>query len=216
FEFVGKLQVSHRLFWSLAGGERLASVLEEQTVEFAIVDEVLPLQRTGRRMAGNDGVDVFNRVHGFGNGLGVSDSTSPVVPVDQWLASRRKNVAGMHGAQCAEHDERVAVSVGRSEIIKVDGVGSAQQRHAVLEGLVRQGVLVCRIFEDIHLLHIRLCVLVRDNFNTCRKEDIAAGVVAVGMRVDDERRSEEHTSELQSRRDLVCRLLLEKKKQLEQ
>src|SRR5690349_23973266 len=32
------------------------------------------------------------------------------------------------------------------------------------------------------------------------------GVPAVG-------RSEEHTSELQSRRDLVCRLLLEKKKQ---
>src|SRR5438874_7281354 len=28
----------------------------------------------------------------------------------------------------------------------------------------------------------------------------------------DSRRSEEHTSELQSRRDLVCRLLLEKKK----
>src|SRR5690349_22841633 len=28
-----------------------------------------------------------------------------------------------------------------------------------------------------------------------------------------EERSEEHTSELQSRRDLVCRLLLEKKKQ---
>src|SRR5438874_6135718 len=29
----------------------------------------------------------------------------------------------------------------------------------------------------------------------------------------DQVRSEEHTSELQSRRDLVCRLLLEKKKQ---
>src|SRR5690349_23116897 len=29
-----------------------------------------------------------------------------------------------------------------------------------------------------------------------------------------EKRSEEHTSELQSRRDLVCRLLLEKKKTL--
>src|SRR5690349_22563647 len=28
----------------------------------------------------------------------------------------------------------------------------------------------------------------------------------------EEKRSEEHTSELQSRRDLVCRLLLEKKK----
>src|SRR5690349_23188740 len=31
-------------------------------------------------------------------------------------------------------------------------------------------------------------------------------------RVHDDDRSEEHTSELQSRRDLVCRLLLEKKK----
>src|SRR5438874_5177751 len=37
----------------------------------------------------------------------------------------------------------------------------------------------------------------------------------VGLDVSDEmvrQRSEEHTSELQSRRDLVCRLLLEKKK----
>src|SRR6266576_4206571 len=31
---------------------------------------------------------------------------------------------------------------------------------------------------------------------------------------DGRRRSEEHTSELQSRRDLVCRLLLEKKKKI--
>src|SRR5690349_23520859 len=30
--------------------------------------------------------------------------------------------------------------------------------------------------------------------------------------ISESRRSEEHTSELQSRRDLVCRLLLEKKK----
>src|SRR2546421_7168969 len=39
--------------------------------------------------------------------------------------------------------------------------------------------------------------------------------VAVEVEVDhrrDEERSEEHTSELQSRSDLVCRLLLEKKK----
>src|SRR5690349_23223243 len=33
-----------------------------------------------------------------------------------------------------------------------------------------------------------------------------------GPWVVEEQRSEEHTSELQSRRDLVCRLLLEKKK----
>src|SRR5438105_12717307 len=41
-------------------------------------------------------------------------------------------------------------------------------------------------------------------------------ILALGLLVDDaiidEQRSEEHTSELQSRVDLVCRLLLEKKK----
>src|SRR5438874_6147184 len=37
-------------------------------------------------------------------------------------------------------------------------------------------------------------------------------IVAGAGTGDDQQRSEEHTSELQSRRDLVCRLLLEKKK----
>src|SRR5690349_22498083 len=37
---------------------------------------------------------------------------------------------------------------------------------------------------------------------------------ALGVRRGCPGRSEEHTSELQSRRDLVCRLLLEKKKHL--
>src|SRR5690606_40736894 len=37
-------------------------------------------------------------------------------------------------------------------------------------------------------------------------------IPTVGIRVTDLRRSEEHTSELQSRENLVCRLLLEKKK----
>src|SRR5690606_40472911 len=43
------------------------------------------------------------------------------------------------------------------------------------------------------------------------RADLAAGqaLVATGM---DQLRSEEHTSELQSRENLVCRLLLEKKK----
>src|SRR5690349_25097227 len=45
-------------------------------------------------------------------------------------------------------------------------------------------------------------------------EDRHAGVLGLGQRTREHlgRRSEEHTSELQSRRDLVCRLLLEKKK----
>src|SRR2546421_1351502 len=40
------------------------------------------------------------------------------------------------------------------------------------------------------------------------------GVRAPAPRRSQARRSEEHTSELQSRSDLVCRLLLEKKKKI--
>src|SRR5699024_11307623 len=57
-----------------------------------------------------------------------------------------------------------------------------------------------------------------------RIKDFAAGLVSLGVKEGDKVaiiansgpfwtiRSEEHTSELQSRFDLVCRLLLEKKK----
>src|SRR5690349_22036444 len=48
-----------------------------------------------------------------------------------------------------------------------------------------------------------LYLLVRINNDT---------IFSVVGKADRQRRSEEHTSELQSRRDLVCRLLLEKKK----
>src|SRR5690349_22869646 len=43
--------------------------------------------------------------------------------------------------------------------------------------------------------------------------DSQPGAVPATDTAGDDRRSEEHTSELQSGRDLVCRLLLEKKKQ---
>src|SRR5690349_22266285 len=46
-----------------------------------------------------------------------------------------------------------------------------------------------------------------------RQRSLSASVLFNGGSEDDAgSRSEEHTSELQSRRDLVCRLLLEKKK----
>src|SRR5690606_41795620 len=44
--------------------------------------------------------------------------------------------------------------------------------------------------------------------------DVAFGVPKGRLKVHLEGRSEEHTSELQSRENLVCRLLLEKKKHI--
>src|SRR5438874_10730005 len=47
---------------------------------------------------------------------------------------------------------------------------------------------------------------------TARFTDVADLAPHAPVMMADVKRSEEHTSELQSRRDLVCRLLLEKKK----
>src|SRR5690349_24252083 len=49
-----------------------------------------------------------------------------------------------------------------------------------------------------------------------RADERPAGAAGDDASAEDVWRSEEHTSELQSRRDLVCRLLLEKKKKKKQ
>src|SRR5690349_24180078 len=54
----------------------------------------------------------------------------------------------------------------------------------------------------------RLRVRAHDGVRRAGPLDLARPAAGVA------RRSEEHTSELQSRRDLVCRLLLEKKKKI--
>src|SRR5690606_41346862 len=55
-----------------------------------------------------------------------------------------------------------------------------------------------------------------DDYRKAASEQAAAyqdvTTLYIGDRLDVEPRSEEHTSELQSRENLVCRLLLEKKK----
>src|SRR3712207_8580981 len=53
-----------------------------------------------------------------------------------------------------------------------------------------------------------------EEHNTYEQHDYPAcygGIVYLGQKIQFEDRSEEHTSELQSRQYLVCRLLLEKK-----
>src|SRR5690349_23825025 len=65
---------------------------------------------------------------------------------------------------------------------------------------------------SIHYNNVELIII-----NDGSKDDTIDKLIAAYdlYKIDyfvNERRSEEHTSELQSRRDLVCRLLLEKKK----
>src|SRR5438067_9146115 len=66
---------------------------------------------------------------------------------------------------------------------------------------------------DLGLIHVEAEDAVAGRGETLRERqaDVAESFAAAGYRVLGFR-SEEHTSELQSRFDLVCRLLLEKKK----
>ena len=74
-----------------------------------------------------------------------------------------------------------------AEVVQVDGLLAAEEREAVLEGAVRQAVLVGRLLEHFHLLHVLLGVLVRHDLDRGREELIAAVVVAVRVGVDDVR-----------------------------
>src|SRR5690625_2152836 len=89
---------------------------------------------------------------------------------------------------------------GDSRLLELAG-GDGRRTHrqfAELPGLLAPGDLL--VFNDTRVLPARLW-----------------GRKATGGRVEVlvERRSEEHTSELQSRGHLVCRLLLEKKKTMQ-
>src|SRR5690349_25177230 len=73
----------------------------------------------------------------------------------------------------------------------------------------------------VHHISIREVIRKREIDVACSSIDLAGAEIAMSTMIGRERslvkalkpiRSEEHTSELQSRRDLVCRLLLEKKK----
>src|SRR5690606_39618611 len=69
-------------------------------------------------------------------------------------------------------------------------------------GAVGTLILPLMIFHQIQLM---VCAVLAQRYARRPEDDAAAA--------GSEARSEEHTSELQSRENLVCRLLLEKKKQ---
>src|SRR2546427_3085560 len=78
------------------------------------------------------------------------------------------------------------------------------------------------LFRSLHVRHllgplvdeqhdeVDLGMVFDDGVGELLEED---GLAGLGWRNDEAARSEEHTSELQSQSNLVCRLLLEKKKQ---
>src|SRR5438874_10307497 len=69
--------------------------------------------------------------------------------------------------------------------------------------------------DGLPTVHTTLHFLPPPDFEAKRFEDfMVLGMIITAMPAINAIRSEEHTSELQSRRDIVCRLLLEKKKKI--
>src|SRR5262245_30866245 len=123
-ELFRKLQIRHRLFSGFAGRKGCTGVLQEQAVEFAVIDKVLPRQRTGCSVAGDHLINVLDVRGGFSNRVGVSDTASAIGKIDQRLAFCSEHISRMHGAHCRKDDNRIATSVSGSKIVKVNLVAS--------------------------------------------------------------------------------------------
>ena len=109
----------------------------------------------------------------------------PLVAVDERLAFVGKGVTGVHRARVPEHHERIAAGVRGTVVVEIDRVLALENSHLVLERAVGKAVLVGFLLEDGHLLHQSTSVFLDDDLHRRRKELVAAGVVAVGVGVDD-------------------------------
>src|SRR5699024_11939416 len=90
----------------------------------------------------------------------------------------------------------------RSQVRALEEEQKRRARRATLDTIDRALVDLLSFYRDVLTVQLGSDV---DLINTTRAEAVREIAAAIS-------RSEEHTSELQSRFDLVCRLLLEKKK----
>src|SRR2546427_2921951 len=131
----------------------------------------------------------------------------------------------LSGAEIGLGTRESAPDVARNLSRWVDGIAARVYAHATVEALARHATVPvinglsdfehpCQALADFFTLSERGLDLgamrlawIGDGNNVCHS------VIQLGARLDHGvARSEEHTSELQSQSNLVCRLLLEKKK----
>jgi len=137
-------------------------------------------------VAGDDRVVVFQPRGRLRQSLAVLDHAAAVAGVDKRNVLARERVAGVHHPRCAEEHPRVSTRVRAAKVIEIDLILPAADLHGVLERPLRQETGACAL-EDVHVLHVRLRVLLRDDVDGRAEELVAAGVVRMRVRVDDER-----------------------------
>src|SRR5690625_5790064 len=114
-----------------------------------------------------------------------------------WLKREDQNHTGAHKINNAIGQALIARRLGKQRIIAETGAGQHGVAAATASALFGLECIVYMGEEDVR----------RQELNVFRMQLLGARVVPVTSGT----RSEEHTSELQSRGHLVCRLLLEQK-----
>src|SRR5438874_8285697 len=113
--------------------------------------------------------------------------------------------------------ERADAGVGLAVVVAERAfVIPAQLCYAVVGGdrpVVAEGLVHFEFHSLVFTLRVSVSVRLAVCVELAAKRSTLTGHLAISEVGAVRKRSEEHTSELQSRRDLVCRLLLEKKKQ---
>src|SRR5690606_39868309 len=117
--------------------------------------------------------------------------------------------------QLAEVSAEIARCLGGLDVDSAGELGLVQQRRAELAAFARKhGAPLDEVIASLEQAGLRLVELDGDDERIARLADEVEQARAHLEQLAERgtERSEEHTSELQSRENLVCRLLLEKKK----
>ena len=139
-----------------------------------------------RHVAVDDRLDVLDAAMRLVQGVGDVEHAAAVARVNQRQSLVREDVAGVHGSQRREHDERVAIRMPGPEEVQVDLIGALADRQPVGERALHHAAIGV-LGKDLHLLHVGLRVRVRDDVSGGRELHVATHVIAVCMGVDEER-----------------------------
>src|SRR5690606_20251591 len=123
------------------------------------------------------------------------------------MARRVREVGACAGVAFDGDGDRVILADEHGNVIDGDAVMLMCARQLKAEGRLRGDTVVATVMSNVGLE-----LALRESGIDLRRTQVGDKYVMEEMLKQGFSRSEEHTSELQSRENLVCRLLLEKKK----
>src|SRR5438445_8419390 len=89
-------------------------------------------------MTDDQRIDVLHRGQYLADGLCIFKATAAIVSIDDGSILPREHVAGLHHSQRRVNDPGIAVGMATAEVVQIDAIFTAADRHLVLESLLWQ------------------------------------------------------------------------------